>query len=508
MFSIINLYLETLKGRKLLENLNLVLNKGDKLAIIGEEGNGKSTLIKAIIDPNLIKDYCKISGQIQTNEKIGYLQQSLEKEWDNQSVFDFLTKQSPTAEQNFEIFNNVVKLNKLFKQFNLNEGLMESDINISNISGGEKVKLQLIKILLFSPTMLILDEPTNDLDIETLNWLENFILQYNNPIIFISHDETLLENCSNMVLHLEQLARKTKPKFTLFKGNYAEYVAIREKEIEKQTQIALYERREHAKKERILRDIKEKVRDSINNTKDSTAARIIVKKMANVKAQEKRIDNEKLTEIPDVEENIKLLINTQIVFPNQKELLNINLPKLTIGNKILAENINILIKGAKKIAIIGKNGVGKSTMLKAVLPMLKNTIGVKVGYFSQNYAETLNFKNTPVEELDFGNINVQTLLGSLKFTAEEMTHQIINLSEGQKAKLLLLKLILEGDNVLVLDEPTRNLSPLSKPVMRKILHDYKGAIIAVSHDRKFINSVFDEAYELTNSGLNKIYLPI
>ncbi len=504
MFKIDNLTIETVKGRKLIDNLTFALNSGDKLAIIGEEGNGKSTLLKAIANKSI--EYCKISGKITQGEKFGYLEQKLPIHCQNKTVFQFLTD-SDCLEPNYEIFNNK-KLNQYFSQFGFDFSLIEDDVKLSALSGGEQVKMQIIKILLQEPSILLLDEPTNDLDIETLEWLENFINQCNKPIIFVSHDETLLEHCANMILHLEQLIRKSQPKHTLFKGGYLEYVSTREKSISKQTQIALAERREKEKKEQILRQIKEKVKNAINATKDAASARIIVKKMASVKAQERKLNNSETTEIPDVEENIKLLTDKKVNFPNQKELLNIHIKELTVPNKELSKNVDLHLKGAQKVAIIGRNGCGKSTLLKTILPVLSQTPGLKVGYFSQNYYETLDYNKTPIEELNQADFtfNAQTFLGSLKFTMEEMNQKISNLSEGQKAKLLLLKLIVEKNNVLVLDEPTRNLSPLSNPVIRQMLNQFNGAIIAVSHDRKFIKCVCNKVLELTANGLKEVEL--
>lgn len=164
-------------------------------------------------------------------------------------------------------------------EFGLDKKILEDNTLIKNLSGGEQVKLQMVKILCKNPTVLLLDEPTNDLDINTLEWLENFIKSSELPIIFISHDETLLENCANRILHIEQLMKKVKPKFTLAKCSYDEYVDSRRRGIEKQTQIAYNERREKAKQEEILRQIKQKVENSLNaSKKDPSNGRIVAKK--------------------------------------------------------------------------------------------------------------------------------------------------------------------------------------------------------------------------------------
>jgi len=500
MIKLNNVTIKTNKGRTLVENLTLTVNKGDKLAIIGEEGNGKSTILKAIFNKGLITDYCMVSGLIyMLDEKLGLLEQKLPNKWLNYNVVDYLITNEETNEEEFSIYEKFAQADKYFKLLNVDR-LIEENPKISILSGGEKIKLQLAKLLLNQATALLLDEPTNDLDIETLNWLQKFIKEYNNPIIFISHDEIMLEQCANQILHIEQLVKKSSPRHTLAKTNYLQYVADRNLSITKQTQVALNERRVKAKKQAILMQIKQKVENALNKAiRDPISGRLLAKKMANVKAQESRFESEELTEIPETEEAIKLIVDKTICIPQQKQVLNLHIKELKAGGKILCKNICFKVCGPQKVAIIGKNGAGKTTMIKEIFKEMQKVQGLKVGCFSQNYYENLNYNKTPVEEITFPNMdyNARTVLGSLKFTADEMNSKISNLSEGQKAKLLLLKLIVEKNNVLLLDEPTRNLSPLSKPVIRSVLKEYHGAIITVSHDRKFIDEVCNEVYQLT-----------
>ena len=230
--------------------------------------------------------------------------------------------------------------------------------------------------------------------------------------------------------------------------------------------------------------------------------------MKSLKSQEKRYEREKenFTEIPDVEEaiTIKNVVTKEI--PSGKMVLDISIPSLVQGEKELSRNVSLSIFGSKHVVIIGRNGAGKTTFLKKIYEDLKTREDIQVGYMSQNYDELLDLDKTPLELLtendkskDF-QTQVRTYLGSLKFTKEEVLGKIENLSGGQKAKLLLIKLILDQSNVLILDEPTRNLSPLSNPVIRKLLKEFKGTIISVSHDRKYIDEVCNEIYELTPEG--------
>lgn len=508
MFSINNLKIETNKGRVLIENLSFVLNPGDKLAIIGEEGNGKSTLLKALINPKLISEYAVVSGAVAKGDsKIGYLEQKLDAFWNDFEPIDFFVRDQISKEICFDNYELVYKFLKNLEKLGFDDKLVEKQIKIGNMSGGEKVKLQLAKIMTIDADCYFLDEPTNDLDIETLRFLEKFINGQTSPVVFISHDEMLLENVANRILHIEQLIKKSKPKFTLEKCGYKEYVLARNRAIEHQTQVAFSERREQKKKEEILKQIKEKVRQGINeNKKNPSNGRIMVKKMANIKAQESKLENQELTEIPDVEEAIKIISNQNNSIPSQKKVLDVHFENLFAGEKLLANNVNLSVYGAKKIAIVGKNGCGKTTLIRKLLPVLKQTTGLKVGYFSQNYNEILDFNDNSINALLNANqtLNPRTLLGCLKFTKEEMEHNVQDLSEGQKAKLSLLKIMIEGNNVLVLDEPTRNLSPLSNPVIWKLLSEFNGSIICVSHDRKFIYEICDQAYMLEFDGLKRV----
>ena len=186
--------------------------------------------------------------------------------------------------------------------------------------------------------------------------------------------------------------------------------------------------------------------------------------------------------------------------------MELEIDKLQIGEKVLAKNINLCVTGPEKICIIGKNGIGKTTLLKKIADTLLPRQDIKVAYMPQNYEEMLDLSSTPIRFLapsgdKQDTTRACTLLGSVKYTADEMEHPIAELSGGQKAKLLFVKMILQNCNVLILDEPTRNFSPLSNPVIRDVLRSFKGCIISVSHDRKYISQVCGKVYELTENGL-------
>ena len=222
--------------------------------------------------------------------------------------------------------------------------------------------------------------------------------------------------------------------------------------------------------------------------------------MKNVKAMKNRVKDKELIEVPDVEEKIFAKFHNEDEIHNSKVVLDLSLEKLEVQNIILKENINIKIIGKEKVCIIGKNGSGKTTLIKKIYDNMKNRTDLKVGYMPQNYDDLLNSKDTVLEFLrnDYTKeeeTNIRTYLFSMKFTDDEIKSSVIDLSGGQKAKLFIVKLILEKANVLILDEPTRNLSPLSNPVIRNLLKNFEGTIISVSHDRKFIEEVCTRVIE-------------
>lgn len=498
MIEIKNLSIKV-NDRYLVKDLSLNLNKNDKLAIIGEEGNGKSTLLKCIIG---ICNYAEVTGTINlNNNKIGYLEQHITESYKEQKVFDYLFISDN------DYYNKINNLYKNLTILNIKDDILDKRMNI--LSGGEKIKVAILKLLLDDNDALLLDEPTNDLDIETLIWLENFINKIDKPIIYISHDETLLSKTANMILHIESLKKKTECKHTLLRIKYDEYVDLRLRTILHQTQVHNFEKKELEKKEEKLKWQKQRVEFEQNNISrsDPHGGRLLKKKMHNVKSQEKKLENIDITEKPDPEESIYFKFE-EVNIPNNKKILNLNNYNLIINNNNI--KINLEVYGNVHICIIGKNGTGKTTLIRKIYDMLKDRTDIKVGYMPQDYNDILNSYDNVLGFITNGSKNKEeitksrTYLGNMKFIPEEMTGNIDNLSGGSKAKLILMKLVLDKCNVLILDEPTRNVSPLSNPVIRKVLKEFNGTIISVSHDRKYIEEVPNKIYLLTNNELNLI----
>lgn len=480
----------------LVHNLDLVLNPGEKLAIIGEEGTGKSSLIKAIVAPEMISSYAQLSGTITNHfHQFGYLPQALENEKLQLTVMDFLYRDLDYGLFDFNLFY------KYADQFGLDLEKFEANVQtMTSLSGGEKLKVQLLKILANDPDLLILDEPSSDLDLETLQWLEHFIQQSDKAILFISHDESLLSRAATAILHLELLKKRTEPRATFYRGNYDQYRQERKEGFEHQLRVAKKEREEHAKKMERHHRIHQSVEHVLRHTHDSTAGRLLAKKMKNVLSQEKRLkkEAENLTEIPQDMDAIQLFFSEIKPLPASKTILTWEHKALPTG-----QTVNLQIRGQDKLVITGKNGIGKTRLLKLLLQDLQARPDLSVGYMPQHYEEEFENQDTPLSFLASvaDEEKARTLLASLKFTRQEVIHSLHDLSGGQKAKLFLARMVLAGNDVLVLDEPTRHFSPTSQPLIRQLLMDYPGAIISVSHDRRFIEEVATIQYQLDEESL-------
>ncbi|MCM1183313.1 MAG: ATP-binding cassette domain-containing protein [Roseburia sp.] len=494
--------------RVILEDFNCVLNDGDKAVIIGEEGDGKSTLLQWIYCPELIEDYCEATGErITQGERLGYLPQELPRADREKSVYEYFAQEALFWEQTPK------ELGGMARAFGLPPDFFYGEQRMGSLSGGEKVKVQMLRLLFAQPDILLLDEPSNDIDIETLEWLERLILDWKRSVLFISHDETLIERTANMVVHIEQIRRKTRSRYTVVHKPYRQYRQERQEQFERQAQEAANDRREKKIRDEKLHRIYQSV-ETAQNTVSRQAPSVgkrLKKKMHFMKSVQRRFEreDEEMTEIPEEESAIFFKLGDETAkIPEGKRVLELSMEALCTpdGARVLARNIELRLRGAEKICIVGANGAGKTTLLHALAEELLSRTDIRAEYMPQNYEELLNRCATPTaflaqsgdkEELT----RIRTYLGALKYTADEMEHTVAELSGGQKAKLLLLKMSLSGANVLLLDEPTRNFSPLSGPVIRRLLRAFPGAIISISHDRKYIREVCDKVYRLTAEGL-------
>lgn len=495
-------------GRVLLKDFSFALNPGDRAVLIGEEGDGKSTLLKLVADETLVDDYVEYTGKIVKNGlRIGYLPQELSSRQKAETVLNYCSE--------IPAFDGLKpgELAALAVPLGLDTECFYSDQTVGSLSGGEKVKLQLAGILMEQPDVLLLDEPSNDLDLETLEWLEHFLNTCRLPTLYVSHDETLIENTANVVIHLEQVRRKTTPRHTVARMPYRQYVTERLAKFAHQEQVARKERSEQEKqREKYLRiEAQVEHRQSTVSPADPHAGKMIKRKMKAVKAMGRRFERERenSVQIPDTEDSILASFGESCTVPNGKTVLDLSLGNLEAGGKVLARNVRLHVTGPEKICIVGRNGCGKTTLLRQIAALLLPRTDIRATYMPQDYEELLSGQTTPVEFLAPSGrkdemTQARTFLGSMKYTADEMEHGIGELSGGQKAKLLFLRMIFENCSVLILDEPTRNFSPLSGPVIREALRSFGGTIISVSHDRSYLTEVCDRVYRLTSDGLTDV----
>ena len=486
--------------RTLAENFSFTLRRGDRAVMIGEEGNGKSTLLRFILDPALIEPYCEYSGRAVTEARIGYLPQSMDPALYSKTLAEFF---DGTA-----YYDHMETLSRL----GMEPERLFSGQKLGTLSGGEKVRVQLCRTLLDEPDVLLLDEPTNDLDIPTLEWLERFLFTARQPVLFISHDETLIENTANVIIHMEQLLHKTSTRITLTRAPYREYLERRSRSFEHQNQMAFKERSDYDRQMRRWRQIHDKVehqQQSISR-QDPHGGRLLKKKMHSVQATGRRLERqaEEFTDFAHQETAILTRFEEDITIPRGKTVLDLKLDELRAGDLLLARDIALNVSGPEMIGITGANGAGKSTLLDVIWEALRQRRDVTAAYMPQDYGRALPYERSPVEFLSrkgdkAESVLIHDRLASMRFTYEEMNGPIRALSGGQRAKLLFLDMVLRRADVLLLDEPTRNFSPLSAPVVREAIRSFGGAVISVSHDRRYLSEVCDTVYELTPEGLKK-----
>ena len=488
--------------RDLVSDLNMTIQDGEKVAIIGEEGNGKSTLLKTLMGESL-PDFT-IRGDIQSDyQSLAYIPQKLPEELKKKSLHDYFFLDSIDLDYSI--------LYRLAEELHFDSDRFTSDQEIGSLSGGEALKIQLIHELAKHFEILFLDEPSNDLDLETIDWLKGQIRKIRQTVIFISHDEDFLSETADTIVHLRLVKHRKEAETLVEHLDYDSYSDQRKANFARQSQQAANDQRAYDKTMEKHRRVKQNVETALRATKDSTAGRLLAKKMKNVLSQEKRYERaaQSMTQKPLEEEEIRLFFSDIQSLPVSKVLIQLEKENLAIGDRVLVQKLQLTVRGQEKIGIIGPNGMGKSTLLAKLQQLLNDKREISLGFMPQDYQQKLQLDLSPIaylsktgekEELQ----KIQSHLASLNFSYPEMHHQIRSLSGGQQGKLLLLDLVLCKPNFLLLDEPTRNFSPTSQPQIRKLFATYPGGLITVSHDRRFLKEVCSIIYRLTEHGLELV----
>ena len=508
-------------GEVLFDNINLQVDERDRIALVGKNGAGKSTLLKI-----LVGEEEPTTGEINKKKDISlsYLAQDSRFESENTiydemlHVFDDLRSTEKQLRQmelemgektGADLQNLMSNYDRLSENFRQDGGFTyEADIRsilngfkfdesmwqmrIAELSGGQNTRLALAKMLLERPNLLVLDEPTNHLDIETIAWLENYLVNYSGALIIVSHDRYFLDKVATITLDL------TKHSLDRYVGNYSSFVEQKEQKL-------LTEAKNYEKQQKEIAALE----DFVN--------RNLVRASTTKRAQSRRKQLEKMERLDKPEAGKK---SANMTFNSDKVSGNV---VLTVGNaaigydgEILSEPINLDLRKMNAVAVVGPNGIGKTTFIKSIvgqIPFIKGEIRfgaiVEVGYYDQTQSK-LTPSNTVLDELwnDFKltpEVEIRNRLGAFLFSGDDVKKSVGMLSGGEKARLLLAKLSMENNNFLILDEPTNHLDIDSKEVLENALIDFDGTLLFVSHDRYFINRVATHVLELSENG-STLYL--
>ena len=497
---------------EIFKNVSFMIDRGEKVGLVGINGGGKTTLIRCLLAPETVD-----SGIIRFEPglRIGYVEQGFQgigagTLW--QFLFNSGTEILELRQKLRDLEKRVAQaapgneLEALLADYSRVSGLYEHadgynyenrikivlhglgfaeeewDKPAENFSGGQKTRIMLAAALVKEPDMLILDEPTNHLDIRMTEWLEGYLRDFKGGLLVVSHDRSFLNNVTSKILEMEG------GHLQIFKGNYDQYLA--QKEIQNATLEAAYEAQQEyiARTEAYIRRFKAGIKSKMARGRQSQLNRL-----ERIEGPE-RIEEFELRLPPSPESAERVLILEDLA--------------VGYGEDVLIRNINLVLRKGEKTALLGPNGAGKTTMLRTILgelPPLKGKaqIGnrVKVGYFSQSY-ERLDPRQTLLDnfltEYGYTIEHTRSLLGGMLFHGDDVFKEIGTLSGGQKARLVLLKLVLDGANLLVLDEPTNHLDIAAREAVEAALEAFDGTVLVVSHDRYFINEVVNRIWEIEN----------
>ena len=490
-------------GVTAVSDLSLKVDEGSIVGVIGPNGTGKTTLFRMIMG---LEQPTAGTFTVGQTVKLSYVDQQHKSIDPEKTVYEVISQNSEWI----QLGNRQVPARAYVARFNFTGADQEKKCGV--LSGGERNRLHLALALKEGGNVLLLDEPTNDLDVETLEWLEDFLLHTRLPVLYVSHDETLIERTANVIVHMEQLRRKTCCRTTVSRESYPEYLRRRANLFDRQEQLAQKQRSDYDKKLERWQQVYQRVEHEQGSISrgDPHGGRLLKKKMHSVQSQKRRFEREKeaFLDFPETEEAILARFPADIVLPAGKTVLDLSLPALYAGQHLLARDLRLHVSGGEHVGITGRNGAGKSTLLMLLWEALRDRRDITACCMPQDYSLLLDFGQTPIEHLgaqyDRETLTrARTYLGSMRFTHEEMTGKIAALSGGQRAKLLYLDMVLRRADVLLLDEPTRNFSPLSCPAVREALRAFGGTIIGVSHDRKYLAEVCDTVYVLDEAGLHR-----
>ena len=513
MISIQNLSVE-FSAKSLFDGINYVINKRDRIALVGKNGAGKSTMLKIIAG---VQKPTSGSVAVPQDVTIGYLPQHMTLT-DTNTVIDEVRKAFGHIQQLHEQYDRlsaelaertdyesdayarlIDRMTTLSEQISMEEGdggeaemektliglgFVRSDFNrpTSEFSGGWRMRIELAKILLQRPDVLLLDEPTNHLDIESIQWLENFLVTKAGAVVLVSHDRAFIDNVTNRTIEI------SLGKIYDYAVNYSKYVVLHQERIEQQ-------RRAYENQQKQIQDTEEFIE----------RFRYKATKAVQVQSRMKQLAKIERIEVDEVDTSRLNLRFPPAPRSGDYPVIADGVGK-AYGDHQVFDGATFTIKRGEKVAFVGKNGEGKSTLVKCIMgeiPFtghLKLGHNVKIGYFAQNQAQLLDGEITVFDTIDrvaVGDIRtkIRDILGAFMFGGEASDKKVKVLSGGEKTRLAMIRMLLEPVNLLILDEPTNHLDMSTKDILKQAIKDFDGTVIVVSHDREFLDGLVEKVYE-------------
>ena len=523
MISVNNLSIQ-FGGNYLFEHISFIINDKDRIGLVGKNGAGKTTLLRLIageVEPE------KGNIIIPSNLTVGYLPQEMQIKSDK-SVFDEAISAFSEAikikdridsyisqiagisdfetEDYYKIIDNLNEANYRFKLIEgqtiqaktekvlFGLGFVKSDFNrfVNEFSEGWQMRLELAKILLKKPELILLDEPCNNLDIESIQWLENLLINYNGAVVIVSHDRAFLDNITKRTIEI------SSGKIYDYKVCYSDYAVLRSQQIKKQFAVFTNQQKQINEIEKFINKFRYKAAKA-----RQVQSRIKALKKMNITKVDDTDDSSIYFRFPPAPHSGKVVVEANGLTKN-------------FGSEMVFNNLNFVIKRNDFVAFVGKNGEGKTTLTRIIAGDLDYKGELKIGhnvviaYYAQNSAKLLNQNKTVFETIDeiaVGDIRsrIRNILGGFLFGGETIDKKVKVLSGGEKSRLALVKLLLSPANLLVLDEPTNNLDMKSKDVLKNALLHYDGTLIVVSHDRDFLQGLTNKVFEFKNHKIKEYF---
>ncbi len=501
-------------GTTLFKDISFQINEKDRIALMGKNGAGKSTLLKI-----LAGERQPTKGRVSApkDSVIAYLPQHLLTE-DGRTVFEeaclpfehlkemegeieqlnqeLMTRTDYESEEYMALIEKVAAMSEKFYAIDLTHfeedvekmllglGFERTDFQrpTSDFSGGWRMRIELAKLLLQNPDVLLLDEPTNHLDIESIGWLENFIMTSGKAVVVISHDRKFVDNITTRTIEI------TLGRIYDYKAGYSQYLELRKERREQQ-------QKQYDDQQKMIAETKlyiERFKGTYSKTNQ-------------VQSRVRMLEKLELVEV-DEEDTSRLRLKFPPSPRSGSYPVTMDAVSKTYGDHVVFQNASLMVERGDKVAFVGRNGEGKSTLVKCIMGQLEHegtlTLGhnVQIGYFAQNQATLLDGEITVYDTIDSvakGDIRlkIRDLLGAFMFGGEEGTKKVKVLSGGERTRLAILKLLLEPFNLLILDEPTNHLDLRTKDVLKQALQDFDGTLIVVSHDRDFLDGLVTKVYE-------------